>query len=141
MTARCSLLTTDTGQRTVTRFMEIRMNRALAMAAVTVLSAAAGGCCCLREPCPDPCPPPCPAPCAPAVGAPVIPPGGTYAPVPFQGANPRPESAGNRGPIAANRGPVSTMFETLRSWTLPSADIRPFGLHPSTPARPLAVTQ
>jgi hypothetical protein len=124
------------------------MNRALAIVGVAILSGAAGGCCCLRDRCPEPCPPPCapcaPAiggPCPPAVGAPVIPaPGGTYVPVPSQGAVPRRETA-DGGPLAVIGRPVSTVVETLRSWTVPPRDTRPFGLNPSAPARPLAVTQ
>ena len=122
------------------------MNQVLNLGLVALLSCAAGGCCCLRQPCPDPCPPPaCPAPCAPAMGAPVIPsPGGTYAPIAplsMQGGSSRSDLAGSRGQGTPTGGPMSTVFETLRSWTSASPVSGPARTYGTAPARPLAVTQ
>jgi hypothetical protein len=142
-----------------------RMSYLLRLSLVTLLSGAAGGCCCLRQRCPEPCPPPCPAPvcpdpCAPACPTPFVPGAGappigapTYAPVAplsMQGSNTRPELAGSRGTSAPARGPASTVMDTLRSWAVWPVS-GPTRANPTVPAarapsagsvaRPLALLQ
>ncbi len=125
------------------------MKHVLTFGLLALVSSAAGGCCCLSRCCPDPCPPPCPAPACPtpacptpapaAIGAPVLPaPAGTYAPA-FQGSRSRSELAGAAPQSRPTGGPVSTMLETLRSWTV-SPVSTPTRSGNAAPPRPLAIS-
>lgn len=71
-------------------------------------------------------------------------PGGTYAPMAplsMHGSSSRSDLAGNRGQSTPTGGPVSTVFDTLRSWTSASPVSGPARTYRTAPARPLALTQ